>query len=68
MLYSNIVTGQASPNSLRNAELVSVSHDLAILKQVQDDDSTIVEPDLLPNIYPTIGLYPFIELCLINSE
>ena len=41
------VTGQASPNSLRHAELVSASHDLAILKQVQDDDSTIVKPDLL---------------------
>ena len=35
-----MVTGQASPNSLRHAELVSASHDLAILKQVQDDDST----------------------------
>ena len=41
------VTGQASPKSLRHAELVSASHDLAILKQVQDDDITIVEPDLL---------------------
>ena len=41
------VTGQASPNSLRHAELVSASHDLAILQQVQDDDSTIIELDLL---------------------
>ncbi len=38
------VTGQASPKSLRHAELVN---DLAILKQVQDDDSTIIELDLL---------------------
>ena len=42
-----LVRGQASPNSLHHAELVSGSQDHEMLKQVQHDDSTIVEPDLL---------------------
>ena len=46
-IINRAVTGQASPNSLLHAELVSASHDLAIPKQVQDDDSTIIELDLL---------------------